>query len=78
MICDWASGVCNGNVVVSKQTHPLDISVMLLAVCEKGRVSEVGLSVDEQSQVALLALSLLACWYTENVDGFHLLIFRPS
>jgi len=76
VICDWVSGVSNGNVVVSKQTHPLDISVMLLVVCEKGRVSEVGLSVDEQSQVALLALSLLACCYTENVDGFRFLMSR--
>ena len=43
MICDWASGLSDENLVVWKQSQPLDISEMLLAVCEKGRVSEVGL-----------------------------------
>jgi len=54
--CDWASDVSIENLVVWKQSQPLDISEMLLAVCAKGSVSEVGFSVDEQSYVGLFVL----------------------
>jgi hypothetical protein len=51
---------------------------MLLAFGVKVSVSEVGPSVNEQSQVAMLALPILECWYPKYFEGVHLLPAFPG